>query len=586
MKKLTLFLLCLLLLFTSFSPSVFAEGEGNVDNGGGGMGDGEAGKNFWNPGQDGVRVTVVRASDNTPITTPIDLTNKDESNIKFHFGKKSKLHYKNGASSIGTAATYTYKVPSKGLPTIISDSGNANIDAIRHYFCSSETLEEIADLVGASYDTLINGNYKLLLEPIAYITFGGQRYAMTATEAALYDQKLSGGLRAKMKDLSHKNLPLAMFLQRADLGYPKYTGSINKAQSNSTIISSLGLGVVKFSESPDGGEDPGGDGSGGDLENEYRVDTDVITAVELSTNSEITPDSPARVTFHIGGASYNVTNIVIPEDESQTVWVKWHTPSTPQTVDITVSSNKGSLNADSITAKIVTLDTHEPPNPTAKDRNDNFTLPTVPRRSEIPSRTWGVWSAYWHAVWVWHEDWEWEDDPESPTGGEWVDNGDWEDEGYWIYEYTSYHATLTADINLLPDDKVPTAIGKQMKSGYGVKIEVQADMDTSSPLSHITGAQTAVTYFPEFSYNTYWRLLDLTSPGTNSVFEFKHNKYSTYNRRVHFTPLWFPDAKYTTYAYLFDAWTPAGMLCLNLDDYVTIRGNVYGDWHVGPKLPE
>lgn len=62
------------------------------------------------------------------------------------------------------------------------------------------------------------------------------------------------------------------------------------------------------------------------------------------------------------------------------------------------------------------------------------------------------------------------------------------------------------------------------------------------------------------------------------------NKYSTYNRRVHFTPVLFPDTSYKTYTYLEDAWTPAGMLSMNLNDFVTINGSVYDDWHIGPKL--
>ena len=35
-------------------------------------------------------------------------------------------------------------------------------------------------------DRLIGGDYKLLLEPIAYVTFEGVRTAFTATEAAMY----------------------------------------------------------------------------------------------------------------------------------------------------------------------------------------------------------------------------------------------------------------------------------------------------------------------------------------------------------------------------------------------------------------
>lgn len=579
MKRIISALLCLFLLFSAFPTVVFADDDGgNIDNGGGGMGNGEAGQNFWNPGQDGVRITVVRVSDNKPVTTPVDLSNKNENNIKFHFGKKSKLHYKAGASLVGTATTYSYKVPTKGLPPIIEDNGIADIDAIRSYFTDRLVIGYIADLVGASYDTLTNGNYKLLIEPIAYITFGGDRYAMTATEAALYDQKLSGGLRAKMKDLSHKNLPLAMFLRKADLGYPAYTGSRTSAQSNSTIISSLGLGVVKFSEDDPEPEDPI------TASYTYRVDTDVVTSVELSTNSEIDPDSPAKVTFRIGSKTYNVTNIVIPEDESQLVWVKWHTPSTPQTVNISVSSNKGSLSVTSIAAKVENLDTHEPPNPTARDRNDSFSSASLPDKPEYLSRSWGVWSARWHEYLVWHEHWVWRTHADGT--GEWVDKGKWVDEGWWDWTFNRYAASLTANMSLLPDDKAPTANGKTMRSGYGVKVSVTGDVDGSAPNSHITGLQTAVAYFPEWQYKSYWRLLDLTRSGNPSTLQFKNNKYSTYNRRVHFTPLWYPDSKYEVSVYAFDAWTPAGMLVANLSDYVTIKGNVYDDWHVGPQLVE
>lgn len=585
MKRFISVLLCLILLFSAFPTFIFAAGDGtNIDNGGGDMGDGEAGKNFWNPGDDGVRVTVVRISDNKPITTPIDLANRSQSNIKVHFGKKSKLHYKNGASLSATSTTYSRKNPAKSLPPIISDSGNANIDAIRSYFTDEGVIRSVADLVGASFDTITNGQYKLLIEPMAYITFGGQRYAMTATEAALYDQKLSGGLRAKFKDLSHKNLPLAMFLLKADLGYPAYSGSKNAVQSNATIISSLGLGIVKFKEDDGTTPDDTPDIPSDSKSYTYRVDTDVVTAVELSTSSEINPDSPARVTFKIDGKTHQVSNIVIPEDESQTVWVKWHTPSTPGTVNISVSSNKGRLSASSIKAKIETLDTHEPPNPTAKDRNDSFRAVELPNRTEYLTRSWGVWSARWHEHWVWHEKWVQRHHADGSV--DWVDKGKWKDEGWWDYDYNKYTATLSAAISLLPDDKSPTANGKTMKSGYGIKVSVSGNVTGSAPSSHITGLQTAVAYFPEFQYKTYWRQLELTKTGLSSVLEFRTNKYSTYGRRVHFTPLWYPDSRYDLSVYAFDAWTPAGMLTANLDDYVTIKGNVYDDWHVGPQIVE
>ena len=60
-----------LLIFMLPCLPVYAIGEGNVDNGSGEMGQGTS-SNKWTPGNDGVRVTVVRVSDHAAVTTPID----------------------------------------------------------------------------------------------------------------------------------------------------------------------------------------------------------------------------------------------------------------------------------------------------------------------------------------------------------------------------------------------------------------------------------------------------------------------------------------------------------------------------------
>ncbi len=103
------------------------------------------------------------------------------------------------------------------MPTIISDTGNGNIKAIRKYFCAETTIQKIAQITGIAYSALTDGHYKLLLEPIGYFTFNGYKMAATATEVALYDQMLSGGVWSRLKSFSHQNLPLSMFLQYADL---------------------------------------------------------------------------------------------------------------------------------------------------------------------------------------------------------------------------------------------------------------------------------------------------------------------------------------------------------------------------------
>ena len=88
MKYIKQKILLFVLLFAMAMPvSVYAAGEGNIDNGGGGMGAG-TGTNFWSSHDEGVRVTVVRASDGSVASKSIDLTNKQPNNIVVQFGKE------------------------------------------------------------------------------------------------------------------------------------------------------------------------------------------------------------------------------------------------------------------------------------------------------------------------------------------------------------------------------------------------------------------------------------------------------------------------------------------------------------------
>jgi len=163
------------------------------------------------------------------------------------------------------------------------------------------------------------------------------------------------------------------------------------------------------------------------------------------------------------------------------------------------------------------------------------------------------------------------------------DFGEWVDHGWYDFFTNVYTANLTGSSVITPDGKIPTASGNTMKSGYGVDNKVTASFTSNAPSGHVTGAQNAVSWFPEFRYGTYWRLLDLTVRGFSSQLEFKHNKYSTYNQRVHFSPVWFSNGSYTVYTWLIDAWTPEGMLSMNLNGSVNIQGSVFDDWHFAPK---
>lgn len=566
MKRIFAFFLSLLLILGICPMSALADtgGSGNVDGGGGSMGQGTS-QNSWNPGMDGVRVTVIYSETQKPASASIDLTSKTPA-IKIHFGKVSKIQYRDGSSISPTTSSYVYYNPAITMPRIISTgSSKASIEAIKKYFCDEIIVRYIAELTGISYDDLITGKYKLLLEPIAYFKHNGVMYAMTAHEAALYDNQTGGALRRTMTSLTHKNLPLAMYLEYSDLGFAAYSGPTNKTCSNDTIIAYLGMGIVRFEEQPPEQPEPT------DYDYEYRVDTDVITPVTLYAGSEINPDGPATVTFTIKGSTYRMSNIVIPEGDSQLAWVKWHTPSEPQDITITVRTNRGTLSQTTIKAKVVDLSGNDPPDPKATDTAGSWRPSSVPSREEKSYASWSVWWAQWHPYWVWHS-----------TGD---DDGYWVDEGWYDFFRDNYSASMTATTRIEPDEKVPTAAGNTMKSGYGVSNTVTATVSTSAPMSHYTYGQTAVSYFPEFNYTTYWRLLDRLSSGRTARFQFTENIYSTYKQRVHFSPVWFPDGSYTVNTHVMDIWTPAGMLCANLTDSVTISGSLYDDWHIAPGNP-
>lgn len=592
MKKFIVLVLTAVMLF-SISICAFAVGEGNVDNGGGGMGAGTS-TNKWVPGEEGVRVTVIRASDGAQVSQSFDMTNINLRSNVYTFGIYSKLRYRNGeVSLVLEAADYTVIRPTISMPRIISSgSSSASIDEIKRYFCSEYAVQLVANTTGIEYDTLINGQYKILIEPVAYFLFNGNYFAMSAHQAALYDQMLSGGLRSKMVSLTHKNLPLAMFLERAELGYPAWTGTTTKNVSNDTIINYLGLGVVHFTEepipeesieTPDPEEDDWwygfgwmygvGNGNPAGPQYAYRTDTDVITSIRVTADQEYNPDNPLSARFVIDGNNYLVEDIVIPEDESQIVWVKWHTPDEPGEVTIRVTVGGRTRTARAVIEEIVD---NEPPDPKANDRNDLFQMPNVPVQTETETLSWGVWSASWHEYWEWIPNWEW-------TGTHWVDNGQWVDNGWYDFTFNRYHATLDANQSISPNSKVPTASGNRMKSGYGFDTSLECRIDTNAPVRAYTQAQTTQMFFPEFEYSTYFRVLDRNVQSYRSTFQFKENRYSTYKSRSHFTPVWFPDGAYKTYTMVYDAWTPAGMLRVNKTASLNLVGNLFEDWHIAPK---
>lgn len=585
MKRSCIAVVLIFIMLFSGTLTAYAEGSGNVDGGGGGLNHGTKSYNWPGNSYQGVRVTVVDAQSGAIVGGPIDFSNKDLSGISgkmIHFGKVSKVQYRNGAALTVQTSQYVCYKPAASMPKVISsNSSKASIAQIKRYFCSEGAASMVAAKTGMDMERLTDGSCKVVIEPVIYLIYNNLYFAMTATEAGLYNRMTGGDLGAHFPTVVMKNLALALFLEKADLGFSAYTGSRTTARTTDEMVQTLGIGIISYKGAPP---------TETVYDAVYRIDTDVITSTTLSTTDEINNDARATVTFSMGGRSYQMAGVVLPKNGSQLVWVKWHTPSEPGEITINISTNKGRLATTTIRANVVDLNENPPPDPMADDRCDGYIRPSLPSGQNVTGLSWGVWRCWWHANWVWVSDWKWESGSHgascsadcTSSHGYWVDKGKWKDKGWYDYAWDNYSATLSAAMRIIPDEKNPTAAGNVMKSGYGINMTASAKVVSGAPSGYITEPQTAVAYFPEFQYTDYWRLLERTSPGYSAAFQFRVNEYSTYGRRTHFTPVWFPDGNYTVYAQVMDAWTPAGMLQIHLNDTLTVHGNLFSDWHVRP----
>lgn len=607
-KIITIFIFCLLFSIGINTQTIKADP--NLDGGGGGGGTQEGtSDNYYSSGDDGVRLSIIniktgRIADGTR-TIDYFRKNKDGKTI-IHFGKICKLEYM-GVSGYSIAKPLSqsanryfidnvgnyvaYQVD--GLPIIISSStGDSDIEATKTYFNNEDRLRKIASRVGITYEEMINGKYKLIIEPVIYLTFQGKYLALTAHEAAKLDMAMGGTattggeLRAKFVSFTHKNLPLAIFLKRKELGIKQWTGSKTERVNNGQILQYLGIGILSFE--PEGSEVEVGSGTF-----QYRPNTDVITSVNVGVDNigdGATSDNPITVQFSGDMIpTTTITGIVIPAGGSRPVWFKWRTPNVSELTNSKINVNIIGGNAASSVIDITVrpIAEMEPANPIADDKkkstwNDD-TLPTFPKMWELrnfssPRKTtsWHTYTCTKRSVWTGDYETDWE--------GEYILDGLGNRIPIYttVYDFTTnnYTATLySTTANIQPDTatKKTNTNNNYIKSGYGIELKVNSLISGSSD---VTGIQNAAIYFPEFKYATYRRIGKSPGAGSNSTIEFPVNLYSLNSNRVHFLPIWFPDKEYKVYVETLDAWTPGGMLSDFTTASIQVRGNLWDDFHI------
>ena len=165
----------------------------------------------------------------------------------------------------------------------------------------------------------------------------------------------------------------------------------------------------------------------------------------------------------------------------------------------------------------------------------------------------------------------------------------------WIYESGAFRradfgiCVSVGPAEIYPDGSVPSAAflnGSTMRSGYafGLTFTVRAEETEGTDMPDsgaYTDAQTAYVLFPEFGYSRRtgaFRSLEKVS----GEWSFRANPYDGQTRRVHFTPLWFPDGRYVIFLCASDVWTPAGRIDVSAAvSAFEMRGSAYDDWFLG-----
>lgn len=297
----------------------------------------------------------------------------------------------------------------------------------------------------------------------------------------------------------------------------------------------------------------------------YREDTNVITSYWLKNKSSDDYTQSQNITVRFRVYDYRgrllitktKTQAVVPANDKNLVYFKWKVPKGILLNRVTIKADilDGGVYYNLVSrqystvkyTKYVTPDTQF-----EKAAPSGYTIPPEPQTS----------SSY--AAW-----WEYS-----------CSDGVFTKQNYGMGIYTGGTNKITPATGA---SAVQNGSDWTMKSGYGITLNSYRMLlmiyGYSFPDSNAyTPAQYAVALFPEYNYSLSsgkCRTLGLSG----YYWQFPEN--ADYGR-THFTPLWYPDGKYTVKVVQSDVWTPSGMISANIaTNGISIKDSAYDDWFVG-----
>lgn len=167
---------------------------------------------------------------------------------------------------------------------------------------------------------------------------------------------------------------------------------------------------------------------------------------------------------------------------------------------------------------------------------------------------------------------------------------------WYVYTYSrgrfvrnSYSYSLTAkDTWITPMSATTRYDGSQyyMRSGYGVRLySIGYSLNGNATPEMYTDMQYAYATWQEFGYSTEEGCIT-TLEKVGSLWQLP--KYLDYvddygnGKRIHFTPIWYPNRDYSAYVCYSDLWTPMGMITVAIEtNEIIVDGDLYEDWYIG-----
>ncbi len=305
----------------------------------------------------------------------------------------------------------------------------------------------------------------------------------------------------------------------------------------------------------------------------YRAGTEVITSYRISDYSarSLVPADIASVRFYAyyynssGSLVYladTLKSTVIPAYDSNLIYFKWYIPADAADryvylyayVSSDVYDGNSSNNYVYDSQYIYSEPTSQTPDTQYEETSPAGWTLNSPPTSYSDTATWSEWT---------------------------YSNG--------TFVRKTYGIRISPMVTITPDSDSPSARyinGQwQMRSGYGFMLSLYPGRTpvngTVYPSSTAyTAVQRAYALFPEFSYQTSsgnYRSLQLLS----GTFQLPANSYAG-GKRLHYTPLWYPNRSYIASSYLYDQWTPAGMISARANsNAILINGSLYDNYYIG-----